>query len=647
MKTKQILLSLLSFVLILSACDKKRELSEDEMKDVRKRTEKWAEALNQGEYKEIKQYYAQQTNFNGQLTRPRQVYKTKEKFFAEHPKYSAMFDAENWTVDSVVTDTIYGHLPVKGKYEGHKEETETSIRLVWKVPLEGDPQIIQQDDVIGKDAKNLMRAYRDANQLDVDFYEDGNPNFKWWAERADSIKGDYDLVPFFARHNKQNFFWVMQDVDADDWDADFNWEMNLRRKDDTYKMGVVRGDGEVVIPADYDIVGNIGGVIPGHFEVWKGELRGLYSTDGKEMLPVEYQAIWPIHKASSKYVALAEKDEKFYGLNSEGSVTELKDSTELSDLGSILADIPWKTYYNIESDQYGPVRLGKLSSWDPRWGIVVTPSFIYDSGLYTRDIMMDESEHTERSHLLQVDSVLVFDDGSVGLFAVFEDWGVGGRESWHDQEHKYELVRPGARLVEKSQTLATVSLEGWRCQIGDVKSLPNGWIEIEENRERNGYWNYTNYKYAQIGDDGKLIPDSSGLEFPATRYAVLDEGYFRGCFGRNASAEEAKAGVPSKEFYEDAANDGAYSAISEHMPFDDLDVMVNEIYAWHGYKFKDQKWQNYFASKPWYTPKHDNVDSLLSEQEKRNTQFIREYQKVNKGREAELVNEKIELDEYY
>lgn len=47
-----------------------------------------------------------------------------------------------------------------------------------------------------------------------------------------------------------------------------------------------------------------------------------------------------------------------------------------------------------------------------------------------------------------------------------------------------------------------------------------------------------------------------------------------------------------------------------------LPFLRNQIYARHGYIFKSKKYTDYFEKFKWYFPEHENVDELLSEQEK-------------------------------
>lgn len=60
----------------------------------------------------------------------------------------------------------------------------------------------------------------------------------------------------------------------------------------------------------------------------------------------------------------------------------------------------------------------------------------------------------------------------------------------------------------------------------------------------------------------------------------------------------------------------------------ELDVMRNEIFASYGYKFKTEKWQNYFVNQTWYEPRFKDVNDRLSIIEKCNIQTILEVSKT-------------------
>ncbi len=59
----------------------------------------------------------------------------------------------------------------------------------------------------------------------------------------------------------------------------------------------------------------------------------------------------------------------------------------------------------------------------------------------------------------------------------------------------------------------------------------------------------------------------------------------------------------------------------------ELDIMRNEIYARHGRRFVKAEYQAYFNTQPWYEVNPNYSDSLLSSVERRNAQYILQYQR--------------------
>lgn len=58
----------------------------------------------------------------------------------------------------------------------------------------------------------------------------------------------------------------------------------------------------------------------------------------------------------------------------------------------------------------------------------------------------------------------------------------------------------------------------------------------------------------------------------------------------------------------------------------ELKVMRNEIYARHGYIFKNTELRDYFEKQAWYKPVSEDVTDLLSKVEKDNAEFLKRYQ---------------------
>lgn len=73
----------------------------------------------------------------------------------------------------------------------------------------------------------------------------------------------------------------------------------------------------------------------------------------------------------------------------------------------------------------------------------------------------------------------------------------------------------------------------------------------------------------------------------------------------------------------------SYSDIND---FDSADFRIkrNEIFAQYGYKFKSQELTEYFKKFRWYTPKTDNVDSLLTDLDIKNIKFLKKHERILK-----------------
>ena len=61
----------------------------------------------------------------------------------------------------------------------------------------------------------------------------------------------------------------------------------------------------------------------------------------------------------------------------------------------------------------------------------------------------------------------------------------------------------------------------------------------------------------------------------------------------------------------------------------ELRLVRNEIFARHGYQFKDTVLQAYFDKQDWYKPLYDNVDEYITPLERANINFILEKEKTN------------------
>jgi hypothetical protein len=59
---------------------------------------------------------------------------------------------------------------------------------------------------------------------------------------------------------------------------------------------------------------------------------------------------------------------------------------------------------------------------------------------------------------------------------------------------------------------------------------------------------------------------------------------------------------------------------------EELEIMRNEIYARHGYSFRNKKMRSYFAEKDWYVPMGIDIREQLTEDEAKYIQLIKRFE---------------------
>lgn len=108
--------------------------------------------------------------------------------------------------------------------------------------------------------------------------------------------------------------------------------------------------------------------------------------------------------------------------------------------------------------------------------------------------------------------------------------------------------------------------------------------------------------------------------------------------------EPYKRGLASKKYklgrreFKYEAGVGDYPEASQRLlkeedvnnqPPDVLRIMRNEIYARHGYNFKNKDMRAYFDGQTWYMPWNTDVRALLTATEQKNEKLIKRYEEYN------------------
>ncbi len=75
------------------------------------------------------------------------------------------------------------------------------------------------------------------------------------------------------------------------------------------------------------------------------------------------------------------------------------------------------------------------------------------------------------------------------------------------------------------------------------------------------------------------------------------------------------------------ANNTRAGIADKNFNLEELNFMINEIYARHGYSFKSKEWASQFAEMDWYVPCYTDVSGKLTSIEKKNIKRLKEMSK--------------------
>jgi YARHG domain len=593
----------------------------------------WAEALNSRDFDTLPGFYARELDFNGRPMAKEEAVRRIEEFITRDYSFQVVLATDSWKLDSMRGTVYSGHFDGYAKYTGVPDSIPMVMTL-WMSMLDGDnPRIVGQFDKIGAALETLKQRKKQIDLAGRPFDESYTPNFYFWQAMLDSAAlTKPGRITHIGKY--QGLFYTYVSTAAENG-----------------KYGIADINGKLLLAMEYDDIGTIGVLAPSTVEVKRGTLKGLARLDGSLALPVEYDALLPgFGKAGVTVWAQKGGSWQAFGSDLSPLQPEGGQAAQGPDWPTWLAALPFDSDWDCRTEFYKPAFLADVYQYDEsnshilqsyhllRLPFAMTERHMF-SDIYGGGFEFDGG--TQYS----VDSIFQQADGSMGMLTTIESWGIGGRESYHDQELRWVVFED--ELADTAQSIQLYNrniAEDAHCSIGSYTILGDSLIQATTSAYFLGYYAMPSYRYYRIRGSS-LTPLYPEREFPFMSVLRIDADFLSGCFYGNASEEERAAfgktlKAPLEEYQ-------GVDRTADHFTAEDLDYLVNEVYAAHGKRFKGEKWQKYFGEKAWYKPVADDVEGQLSAIERANIAFVRNVQGKVRQSEASYTHAKFSIGEYY
>lgn len=452
-----------------------------------------------------------------------------------------------------------------------------------------------------------------------------------------AFSSSYDKVLYASFIDNQLYVFVLKGK----WDdSNLDREKKVIKKGG-YQIGLVNEKNEVVIPIKYDKIYNLGATASNLIEVELSGKLGAYDLEGHEVLPTEFDAIYPYKGADNVWVQVR-KGEQYGWLSKDGGINLAPGTHQDVNLFQAPAISSLISSWSFNSDAETLQPIFEYVEVDNQYpdepiegsGILFTPSYLFQLGIvpeFQHRWLFNGGDFGHESTVASVQKTQALSNGISALMTTFDESFMDARG--YNNENK-EVVTVNNKM-EKMDKLS-FSVKGYNDQKACSSDILFNFIGTDvlevckqEPTEYDLYsWAMTTYNYYKIGAEGKITEMTILGDFKFTRVVKMTEKYVEGCYARDLTKAE-EATIKEDEYVSFVQ--------SNHLTIEDLDLMRNEIYAAHGYKFKNAKLQAYFGKKSWYKPQFDTVDDKLSEIEKHNIQVILDIKKKMEGNEAKYV----------
>jgi len=616
MKTKPILTAIAGIILLaamffISACHHQEKADKGE---ITRFLDKFSDKLNQGDAAALQEMF--EVKMSPKTLKKLLGLLTGKKDFAskEKPFANVTLDIDASDIKQISQDVLTANVQAELTHLAVEKRVSNITFKIRKISA-GVYKIIRID------ARKFLADYTEyANYIKSRTMSDKDlfaPITIAAFKTAAQLKTKYDSVIWFAHVNDKTYFYVVKGKWSMEKDID---RKNPFYKDsvvDSYKMGLVSPDLKEIIPAEYDLIHNINGTIDGLVEVEKDNKRGFYNLEGKLVLPVNYDQIFPLK--NDENVALLRNGDDYFYLKKDFSITDKVAGIKLED---VLPQI--KTYGDsFKLSEKDSKIIMEYNSRDKYTSIVIPPSYLVDMEILPVSIDFQNSlRHPSEEDYGDGEGNEYYDvkfEGSEkkegnwfeSIYYSVVDSYLGGRSGLYTTKHFVMLNKKENKLLSFSADSYFGKGEGGgdrsvNCHENSLRSIGDSLfefkttseLEFELYKEKDFVYDGPYYHYLHI-KSGKLEAVHCERVFNCTKFVKMDDSYLDGCYTINDKTVD-------------------------HLTPEILRYMKNEIFASYNYKFKDKRWNEVFQ----YSFNRDSigknisVDDSLTEIDKYNINWI-------------------------
>jgi hypothetical protein len=461
--------------------------------------------------------------------------------------------------------------------------------------------------IANMDADRMFQSFWEyrSNVEYTELFEQTVAEVKPYYDRARELQAGYDSVIWYATHANATYFYAVK--------GNHNLDSLEKGKALGCKMGLIDSKGQVVVPVEYDLIGNPSMTLPEMVEVTNGSKIGFFSLDGVQVVPVTYDWLVPYTKGEAN--ALVKKDSVFGWLGKDYAYHEGFPSL---DAERSIQEFQYMATNNLTVGVGHQDLIKIIYPMAPGFpyiarGLVINPSYYVSLGIFSKiergfltkksnGYYQNGNEYVE----LRVQKPMSISEILSVFITDVKTRFVGGRSEFYNSQ-KIILVNERKEVISSITTgnrkdfyfkRLDDSLYQYSYGLDEAYSMGFGDPNLPE-------YNYPDFGYF-IFDGKKVTHLNSKRRFSFTEFVKMDSSYLEGDFtSYDITAERVK----QTTFLSEKA----------------LTFMRDEILASYGLIFSEAEPQERFKYTDWYKPaiqSYDEVYAKASEIDKYNLDFL-------------------------